>query len=59
MLARIVPAPEVASATAELADAARELVDARAVAFSSPEPAADLARLAAREGVLAAARGLR
>ena len=49
VLARIVPAPEVASATAELADAARELVDARAVAFSSPEPAADLARLAARE----------
>ena len=49
VLARIVPAPEVATATAELADAARELVDARAVAFSSPEPAADLARLAARE----------
>ena len=38
------------AATAALAARARELPDARAAAFSSPEPGADLARLAEREG---------
>ena len=50
MLACVVPANEVGAATAALAARARELPDARAAAFSSPEPGADLARLAEREG---------
>ena len=50
MLACVVPANEVSAATSALAARARELPDARAAAFSSPEPGADLARLAEREG---------
>ena len=50
VLACVVPANEVSAATSALAARARELPDARAAAFSSPEPGADLARLAEREG---------
>ena len=50
VLACVVPAIEVGAATTALAARARELPDARAAAFSSPEPGADLARLAEREG---------
>jgi len=50
LLACLVPAGEVGAATTALAARARMLPDARAVAFSSPEPGADVARLAEREG---------
>src|SRR3954451_8636242 len=50
VLACVVPANEVGAATTALAARARELPEARAAAFSSPEPGADLARLAEREG---------
>src|SRR4051794_24743879 len=51
VLARVVPPVEVGSATAALADRAALLaVVARAAAFSSPTPGADIARLARREG---------
>ncbi|WP_053226956.1 AfsR/SARP family transcriptional regulator [Solirubrobacter soli] len=50
VLACVVPANEVGAATTALAARARELPDARSAAFSSPEPGADLARLAEREG---------
>ena len=50
VLACVVPANEVGAATSALAARARELPEARAAAFSSPEPGADLARLAEREG---------
>jgi hypothetical protein len=50
VLACVVPAAEVGAATTALAARARELPAARAAAFSSPEPGADLARLAEREG---------
>jgi DNA-binding SARP family transcriptional activator len=51
VLARVVPPLEVGSATLALADRAARLgVVARAAAFSSPTPGADIARLARREG---------
>jgi DNA-binding SARP family transcriptional activator len=50
VLACVVPAGEVGAATTALAARARALPDARAAAFSSPEPGADVARLAQREG---------
>ena len=50
VLACIVPEGEVGAATTALAARARTLPDARAAAFSSPEPGADVARLAQREG---------
>ncbi len=50
VLACVVPAVEVGAATSALAARARELRETRAAAFSSPEPGADLARLAEREG---------
>jgi DNA-binding SARP family transcriptional activator len=50
VLACVVPADEVGAATSALAARARTLPDARAAAFSSPEPGADVTRLAQREG---------
>src|SRR3954452_8717968 len=50
VLACVVPANEVGAATSALVARARELSGARAAAFSSPEPGADLVRLAEREG---------
>jgi hypothetical protein len=50
VLARVVEPSAVGPATVALAERARALPDARAAAFSSPDPGADLARLAAREG---------
>jgi DNA-binding SARP family transcriptional activator len=49
VLACVVPAAEVGTATATLAARARDLTAARSAAFSSPEPGADLVRLAERE----------
>ena len=49
VLACVVPANEVGAATSVLVARARELPEARAAAFSSPDPGADLARLAERE----------
>jgi DNA-binding SARP family transcriptional activator len=49
VLACIVPPAEIGAATAALATRSRRLEDARAAAFSSPDPGADLARLAQRE----------
>src|SRR3954451_16672602 len=50
VLACVVPAVEVGAATTALAARAREFPGGRAAAFSSPDPGADLARLADREG---------
>jgi len=50
VLACVVPAGELGTATTALVARANTLPDARAAAFSSPEPGADVARLAEREG---------
>jgi hypothetical protein len=50
VLACVVPEGEVGAATTALAARADKLPDARAAAFSSPEPGADVTRLAQREG---------
>jgi hypothetical protein len=50
LLACIVAAAEVGTATAALGSRARGLANARVAAFSSPDPGADLTRLATREG---------
>src|SRR3954454_7978787 len=50
VFASVVPAVEIGAATTALAARAREFPGARAAAFSSPDPGADLARLADREG---------
>jgi DNA-binding SARP family transcriptional activator len=49
VLACVVPAGEVSAATTALAARADTFPDARAAAFSSPDPGADVVRLAERE----------